>query len=45
MGGIYKAAVEMGSAAMIYTKFYKDWFRHSKVDAGGGDTPDSKVIP
>jgi hypothetical protein len=32
-----KYAVEMGSAAMIYIrKFHKDWFRHSKVDGGGG---------
>jgi hypothetical protein len=37
MGGIYKVAVEIGPATMIYTKFYKDWFRYSKVD-GGGDT-------
>jgi hypothetical protein len=27
-----KYTVEMGSGAMIYTKFHKDWFRHSKVD-------------
>jgi hypothetical protein len=33
-----KYAVEMGSALRcpdIHTKFYKDWFRHSKVDRGG----------
>jgi hypothetical protein len=32
-----KHATEMGSVAMIYTytKFHKDWFRHSKVDTGG----------
>jgi hypothetical protein len=27
----------MGSVAMIYAKFHKDWFRHTKVDRG--DTP------
>jgi hypothetical protein len=31
-----KYAVEMGSVAMIRTKLYKDRFRHSKVDGGGG---------
>jgi hypothetical protein len=31
-----KYAAEMGLGAMIYTKFHKDWFRHSKVYGGGG---------
>jgi hypothetical protein len=33
-----KYAVQMGSVAMIYiyTKFHKDWFRHSKVVWWGG---------
>jgi hypothetical protein len=31
-----KYAVERGSGSMIYIKFHKDWFTHSKV--GGGDT-------
>jgi hypothetical protein len=32
-----KDGVEMGSGGVIIpTKFYKDWFRHSKVV--GGDT-------
>jgi hypothetical protein len=31
-----KYADRVGSAAMIYiSSFYKDWFRHSKVDGGG----------
>jgi hypothetical protein len=29
-----KCAVEMGSGAMIYVPFHKDWFRHSKVGRG-----------
>jgi hypothetical protein len=29
-----KYAVAMDSITMIHTKFYKDWFRHSKVDTG-----------
>jgi hypothetical protein len=29
-----KYAAEMGSGAMIYTKFHKCWFRHSKVNRG-----------
>jgi hypothetical protein len=29
-----KYAVEMGSGAMIHTKFLKDWFSHLKVDRG-----------
>jgi hypothetical protein len=38
-----KYAIEMGSGVMIYilSMYYKDWFRHSKVDRG---IPDSKVI-
>jgi hypothetical protein len=38
--GFMKNAVEMGSGAMIYiyTKVHKDWFRHSKVNGGGGFT-------
>jgi hypothetical protein len=35
-------AVEMGSGAMICTKFHKDWFRHSEVDSAG--FTDSKLI-
>jgi hypothetical protein len=31
-----KYAADMGSHAMIYTKFHKDWFRCSKVNMGGG---------
>jgi hypothetical protein len=30
------SAVEMGSGAMIYAKFHKDWFRHSRDNRGGG---------
>jgi hypothetical protein len=26
-----KYAVEMGSGTMTYTKFHKDWFRHSEA--------------
>jgi hypothetical protein len=33
-----KYAVDMGSGTMIHTKFHKDWFTHSKIDGGGGDT-------
>jgi hypothetical protein len=29
-----KYATEMGSGAMIHTKFHKDWFRPSEVDRG-----------
>jgi hypothetical protein len=30
--GFIKYAVEMGSGAMIlHTRFYGDWFRHSKL--------------
>jgi hypothetical protein len=31
--GFMKYVVDMGSGAM-YTKFHKDWFRHSKADKG-----------
>jgi hypothetical protein len=27
-----KCAVEMGTGAMIYINFHKDWFNQSKVD-------------
>jgi hypothetical protein len=27
-----KYAVQMGSVAIIYTRFHKDWFRHSKIN-------------
>jgi hypothetical protein len=37
-----KYAVEMGSGVVIYTKFHKDWFRHSEVDRGG--YTDSKEV-
>jgi hypothetical protein len=30
-----KYAVELGSGAMIHTKFHKHWLRHSKVNRGG----------
>jgi hypothetical protein len=30
-----KYAAEMGSGAMTYAKFHKNWFIHSKVDAMG----------
>jgi hypothetical protein len=33
--GFMKYAVEMGSGAMIYTKFHKNWFRHSKTNRRG----------
>jgi hypothetical protein len=29
-------AVRVGSGAIIHRKFYKDWFRHSKVNRGRG---------
>jgi hypothetical protein len=38
MGGSYEFAVEMGSDGMLYTKFHKDWFRHSKVVRGETQT-------
>jgi hypothetical protein len=34
--GFMTYAFEMGSGAVIYTKFYKDLFRHSKLMGGGG---------
>jgi hypothetical protein len=39
-----KYAAEIGSSAMIYIpKFYKNWFRHSKVDGENRHT-DTMVI-
>jgi hypothetical protein len=32
-------AIEMGSGTIIYTKFHKDWFRHSEVGRGDTQTP------
>jgi hypothetical protein len=34
MDGFMKCTVEMDSGAMIYTKFHKDWLRHSKINRG-----------
>jgi hypothetical protein len=43
-----KYADEMGSGAMIYiyiyTKFHKDWLKHSKVDRGIRGYTDKKEI-
>jgi hypothetical protein len=40
-----KYAVEMGSVAMIlHTKFYKDWFRHSKFNGEVHRQTDNVVI-
>jgi hypothetical protein len=46
MGGIYEVRLWYGLRCHdIHTKFRKDWFRHSKVDWGGGFTDtDSMVI-
>jgi hypothetical protein len=46
-GGFMKYAVEMGPVINdIYTKFHKDWFKHSKADLEGEiyRHTDSKVI-
>jgi hypothetical protein len=32
MGGIFNCAVEMGSGAVIYIQFHKDWFWNSEVN-------------
>jgi hypothetical protein len=37
-------AVEIGSGAMICTKFHRDWLRHSKIDRGIYRHTESKVI-
>jgi hypothetical protein len=34
MGGIYEVLLEMGSAAMMYPTYQKDWFIDSKVENG-----------
>jgi hypothetical protein len=45
MAGFMNYAVEMGSDAMIHIQsFFKDWFRHSKVDWGGyADTEGDRI--
>jgi hypothetical protein len=37
MRGIYKGAVEM-RLRYLHSKFYKDWFKHSKVGKGHTQT-------
>jgi hypothetical protein len=45
MGGIYEVRRQDWLRFHdIHTKFHKNWFRHSKVDMGGGGHRNSKVI-
>jgi hypothetical protein len=45
MGGIYEVRRRDGlKCHNIHTKFHTDWFRHSKVDGGGGGFTDSMVL-
>jgi hypothetical protein len=44
MEGFMKYTVEMGSGAMIYIpSFINNWFRHSKINGGGGFTDTQKA--
>jgi hypothetical protein len=45
MGGFYKVYQQDGLHCHdMHTKFHEDWFRHPKVDGGGGGDTASKVI-